>query len=350
MERVVVAMSGGVDSSLAAALILEAGYEAVGVTMKLLPGERPSYGCCGSTEDMLDAKKVCGKLGIRHYAVPFEKVFDEAVLRAFAEETRRGRTPNPCVECNRRVKFGALLELARRLGARRIATGHYARVLRVPGEEPRLLRGADDGKDQSYFLYALTQKELRAALFPVGEMSKLEVRDRCRELELPTADKPQSQDLCFSPSGLRPKGEPGDVRDSEGRLLGRHCGLPRYTVGQRKGLGLGKQGNPRAGRMYVTGMDLKTNTLVVGESARTGGLRFLAGGLSWTRPAHAQRRAAGARIRYRAPIVSAELVPAGGDRMEVRLGEAQRAIAPGQACVFYDGNEVLGGGTIEEAL
>ncbi|MFA5138132.1 MAG: tRNA 2-thiouridine(34) synthase MnmA [Elusimicrobiota bacterium] len=344
MPRIVVAMSGGVDSSVAAALLAEAGYETVGVTLRLL----------GSPVHVEDARRVCSSLGIRHEVVDSRQRFERSVSGPFVREYLRGRTPVPCVECNRRVKFGQLLPMARALGAESLATGHYARLDRAGGAV-RLLAAADGRKDQAYFLHRLTQSQLRRALFPLGGMDKASVRRKARSLGLENADKADSQDVCFIPGGdyrsfvSRRSGRspaPGEVRDRDGRVLGRHQGLSCYTVGQRKGLGLASRAP-----LYVTRLDAATNTLVVGTEKETFSARFRVGRLSWTRPGAAPwGRPVSVRVRHRARLRPASCARLGPRGAEVRLFEPERAVAPGQSAVFYDGEEVLGGGTIEEVL
>ncbi len=355
MKRVVVAMSGGVDSSVAAALVSEAGHEAVGVTLKLASGPPTGFGCCGSPRDIDDARRAAGRIGISHYVLDFEEIFERAVVGPFVSEYLSLRTPNPCVECNRKVKFGVLLRLARAWGAAGVATGHYARVERTGDARARfpfrLLRGVDEEKDQSYFLSGLTQEELPHLLFPVGAMRKDEVRARARSLGLCTADKPESMDVCFIPGrdhgaflrdrGGRPSGagKTGAIRDDEGRLLGEHKGLAGFTIGQRKGLGLA------GGPWYVSELDGATNTLIVGPEERTRRGEFEVADLRWTR-GEPQGHELQVRIRHRGRLCPARWENLGEGRVRVTLAEPQRAVAPGQAAVFYRGDEMLGGGTI----
>lgn len=345
MTRIVVAMSGGVDSSVAAALVHEAGHEAVGVTLKLASGPPTGFGCCGSARDIDDARRAAGRIGIPHYVLDFEDVFERAVVEPFVSEYLNLRTPNPCVECNRKVKFGLLLRLARAWGAAGVATGHYARIEEAPGGARRLLRGADEEKDQSYFLCGLTQEELPHLLFPVGHLRKEEVRARARALGLCTAEKPESMDVCFIPDRdhgafLRRRfaQESGDIRDDGGRLLGVHQGLSAFTIGQRKGLGLA------GGPWYVSRLDGETNTLVVGPDEETYRSEFQVQGVRWTRGEPDGPQAL-VRIRHRGRLCPARWEHSGGGIL-VRLSEPQRALTPGQAAVFYRGEEMLGGGTI----
>ena len=370
--RVVAAMSGGVDSSVAAARLVEQGHEVIGATMRLLPMNGAGFGCCGSPRDLSDAAAVCGVLGIPHYVLDMAAVFDRTVIAPFVDAYRAGRTPNPCVECNRSVKFGYLLRLAVAWGADAVATGHYARIV-----DGKLYEAKDTAKDQSYFLYALGPRDLGQILFPIGDLSKTEVRARARALGLPTAEKAESQEICFvgggdyrgfiaarggpdpgqggpdpGQGGPDPGcGGPGDVFDTAGRKVGRHSGLAGYTVGQRKKLGcLKRPGGARARALYVVKLDAGSNTVVVGSEAeaRSGGL--VAAGLSWTGGIPVAPCRARVRVRHRHPPAEARLEPAGEGRVRVLFEEPQRAVAPGQAAVFYRDGEVLGGGTIEEAL
>jgi tRNA-specific 2-thiouridylase len=351
-ERVVVGLSGGVDSSVAAALLVEQGLEVVGLTLHLA-GDASR--CC-SLEEAEDARRVAERLGIRCYVVNESERFRREIMEPFADAYLAGRTPLPCVACNRRFKFGRLLERARALGASRVATGHYARSDVDGSGRRRLRRGRDAAKDQSYFLFALGQTELAGAVFPLGELSKGEVRERARALGLPTADKPESQELCFVPDGdpaaavgrLRPGALPGEgeVVDEAGRVLGRHAGVHRFTVGQRRGLRLA------AGRpLYVTGLDAARNRVVVGgaEALAAPGARLEA--VSWVAggPPPGRLRAR-VQVRYRDPGEEAdvELDDRGGAC--VRFARPVRAVSPGQAAVFYRDDVVLGGGWIAGRL
>ncbi len=349
--KAVVAMSGGVDSSVAAALMVERGYDAVGVTLKLLPRVETGFGCCGSPADIDDARRVCETLGIPHYVLELSDLFEDKVIKPFVRSYLSARTPNPCVECNRSLKFGYLLGLAEAWGCERVATGHYARE-----KDGRLYKAVDERKDQTYFLYSLTPRELSRVAFPVGELVKDEVRARARALGLKTADKPESQEICFVPARdyrafvagrdeaqAAPALSDGPIRDaSSGKELGRHDGLAGYTVGQRKGLGL-SGGEPR----YVVRLEPETNTLVVGGAAQASSRGVTAAGASWTSgQAPEGPLRASVRIRHRHAPAAASLTPLPGGAVSVAFDEPQRAAAPGQAAVFYDGELVLGGGTI----
>lgn len=350
MSRVMVAMSGGVDSSVAAALMQQAGHEVLGVTMTLSPSDtRPTpaaRGCC-SVWDVNDAEKVAWKLGIRHYVFNLRDEFEKHVIGNFLEEYARGRTPNPCSRCNSHIKFDHFLDRARMLGADFIVTGHYARLRRDAGTgRMRLLRGRDRRKDQSYVLAGLRQEQLQHVRFPVGEHTKERIREIARDLGLGVADKAESQDLCFVPDGdtagfLRRhlgEGTPGPILDADGRELGRHHGLQYYTVGQRKGLGI-QTATPR----YVVQLDVRQNAVVVGEADQVLEREMVVSDVNWLAQPTGR-----ARVQYRStsPGDLATLTP-GDEGLVVRFDRPQRALTPGQNAVFYRRDEVLGGGVIE---
>ncbi|MFH1647029.1 MAG: tRNA 2-thiouridine(34) synthase MnmA [Chloroflexota bacterium] len=351
--RVVVAMSGGVDSSVAAALLKEEGHEVIGVTMQLWPRDtengRGSKGCCG-LEAIDDARRVAYKLGIPHYVMDFREVFARRVIDEFGREYRTGRTPNPCVLCNRRIKFDVLRERARELGADFIATGHHARV-ESDGGTCLLKKGADARKDQSYFLGQLSREQLRHAMFPVGRLTKARVREIAAGLGLAVAEKPESQEICFVPDDdyavflrdyLTQDAQPGPIVDGRGNRLGEHKGIASYTIGQRRGLGIAA-GEPR----YVTAIRPETSTVVVGTKEETYGTGLVAGDLAWLAiDPPEQPIEVKARVRYRHPEAEATVSPLGNDEVYVKFAEPQMAITPGQAVVFYDGDTVIGGGTI----
>jgi tRNA-specific 2-thiouridylase len=346
--RVVVGMSGGVDSSLAAALLVEQGYEVVGITMHLAG----SASRCCSLDDADDARRVAEQLGIRFYVANYTDEFRAEVMLPFADAYLAGRTPLPCATCNSRFKFAHLLARARALGAEWIATGHYARVGRDAGGRPTLHTARDPAKDQSYFLYGLAPAQLAQARFPLGELSKREVRERARALGLATADKAESQELCFVPDGdtgaaverLRPGRAPGagEIVDEAGAVVGRHAGVHRYTVGQRRGLGVGGA-QPR----YVKALDAARNRVVVtGRS----GLECRAGRVaraSWIAgEAPPGPFSACVRIRYRHEGAPARVTPHADGSVSLAFEAPVRALAPGQAAVFYEGDRVLGGGPL----
>jgi len=352
--RVIAAMSGGVDSAVCAALLVEAGYEVIGVTMRLghhdsaePTGERPS--CCGE-EGIFDARRVAHQLGIPFYPVNYERAFAKSVVDYFLNEYLHGRTPNPCLLCNQELKFGRLLELADELGAEYVATGHYARVVQRRGRFA-LLRGRDPHKDQSYVLFPITPSQLARTLFPIGEMTKSEVRAYARQRSLANADKAESQEICFIPDDnyrrflkerLGDVIEPGPIVNREGKVLGQHDGTPFYTVGQRKGLRLA---SPQP--LYVTEIRAKEKTLVVGNDDDLYATTFRAERVNWVsiEPPEEPIRAT-VQVRYRDTGAPATVIPLEGNRVEVRFDAPRRAITPGQAAVFYDGETLLGGGWI----
>ena len=352
--KTLVAMSGGVDSSVAAALLVEAGHEVVGVTLKQwedADGNLPTAGCC-TVGDAEDARRVAAQLDIPYYVLDYVDEFRQAVVEPFGRDYLAGRTPNPCVECNRKVRFNALLERTTELGCDRLATGHYARIGWHPSGY-QLLRGIDRDKDQSYVLYMLTQEQLAKLRLPVGELTKPEVRAHAARLNLRTAHKPDSQEICFVGDGnyrdfLRQQfpetSSPGVVVDIEGNELGTHEGTAGFTIGQRKGLGVAVQE-----KKYVVDIDSVSRTVVIGdaEDLLAAGcvvedVTFVAG----RAPVSPQIEV---KVRYRAQPEPATLRQ-GLHGWEVQFSEPQAAIAPGQAAVFYQGDQVVGGGTIERPL
>ena len=354
--RVVAAMSGGVDSSVAAALLAEQGYDVVGITLQLYDhgaavGRR---GACCAGQDIRDARRVADRLAIPHYVLDYEQRFARAVMDDFADSYRRGETPIPCVRCNQRVKFHDLLGTARDLGADALVTGHYVR--RVDGiAGPELHRAADRDKDQSYFLFATTRGQLAQLHFPLGTMDKTETRRHAARLGLPVADKAESQDICFVPTGhysrvvekLRPgAAEPGDIVHLDGRVLGRHRGIIHYTIGQRRGLGIGG-GEP----LYVVALEADRQRVVVGPQAALACDYIDLREVNWLgdgAPAGQAVRVA-VKLRSTQPLAPATVRLDATGRCAVVLDRPQEGVAPGQAAVFYDGDRVLGGGWIVAA-
>lgn len=355
--RVVVAMSGGVDSSVAAALLVEQGYDVVGMMMRLWSeetvGGRVFNRCC-TPDQMADARRIADKLGIPFYVLDTKEVFRSTIVEYFIDQHRKGLTPNPCLECNRHIRFEFLQQNALALDAQYLATGHYARIRQTPAGEFQLLKGLDDNKDQSYVLSVMGQEQLRHAMFPIGEYIKPDVRRLAERFGLPTASKHDSQDLCFLGDGdyrrfLRQHAPDvmtvGPIVRRDGSILGEHQGLANYTIGQRKGLGV-----QAAEPLYVIGMNPYRNALIVGTADELGGRRLTASRVNWVSgvtpdaPFEAE-----VKIRYKARPVPARVTPLGDDRVEVEFGEPLRDITPGQGAVFYKGDVCLGGGIIDRA-
>jgi tRNA-specific 2-thiouridylase len=368
--KIAVAMSGGVDSSAAAAILQEQGHELVGFTMQLWNQRRgisvdengePLPSRCCSLDDVYDARRVAEELGFPFYVLNLEKEFERDVVQPFVNSYLNGETPIPCVACNSRLKFASLDKLAVSLGCEKVATGHYARVeFDEAANRYRLLRGQDPNKDQSYFLWELTQDQLSRALFPLGEMSKPDARDAARRNDLAVAEKKESQEICFVPDGdysgfidryleaeqqtNRLPGE-GEIVTSSGVVLGTHTGIHRYTIGQRRGIGI-SDSRP----LYVLNVDAANNRVVVGYDDELSSDEFTAAGVNWIafdNPAAPIR--AEVRVRYRHTAAPSTITPLPGNRARVTFDESQRAITPGQATVFYRGDEVVGGGWIVKA-
>ena len=359
-RRVLAALSGGVDSAVAAALLVEAGYEVIAISMLLAGNAEGRDGGCCSIDDFQDARRVAEQLGIPYYVLNLKDVFRSKVIDVFTDEYLRGRTPNPCLLCNRDLKFDLLWQRARELDAHYVATGHYARVT-YDGTDNRyqLLRAVDQRKDQSYFLFTLSQAQLARTLFPVGRLTKDEVREKARAIGLRVAEKPESQDICFVPDGnyarfieqrltaaQRAQVTPGEIVDHEGRVVGSHDGVHRFTVGQRRGLGLGGLAEPQ----YVTHIDADRGRVVVGTKLQLMTRGLTASGVSWVEGVPTQEMNAKVKIRYRHPAIPSRIIPHADGRAEVWFRESCPAVTPGQAAVFYDGERVLGGGWIEKAL
>lgn len=354
-RRIAVAMSGGVDSSVAAALLRKEGHELIGITVKLQECHeaRASRSCCG-VDAIARARAVAEQLGIQHYVLDCVSDFREQVLRPAWDEYAAGRTPNPCLLCNERIRFGSLLRWARQLGASLLATGHYARVTSSTGGLPSLLRGVDPGKDQSYFLAGLTREQLRSAVFPVGHLRKQEVRELARTMNLPSAETRDSQDACLVGPGqsfgemlrqcFHAESRTGFIVDSAGLVLGRHAGIHHYTVGQRKGLAI-----KSTARHWVKAIRADDGTVVVTDDERdlcSGWL--VASGLNWLEEGCSERLArCDVQVRYRHTAEPASVERTGPDAVRLVFERPVRAVTPGQAAVLYDGDRVLGRGWIQ---
>jgi tRNA-specific 2-thiouridylase len=367
---IAVAMSGGVDSSVASAILKNQGHSIVGFTMqlwnqrrRLSPDGEPQPSRCCSLDDVYDARLVATEMGFPFYVLNLEEEFERAVVRPFVEDYLSGRTPIPCVSCNTKLKFARLVKVAQEVGANQVATGHYARVEYNQTTQRYILKkGRDLSKDQSYFLFEMTQKQLAAAVFPLGDMTKAQVRELAREFGINTAEKPESQEICFVPDGNyagfvedyaksemgldaanSPAMAEGKITTTDGQIVGEHGGLHKFTIGQRKGIGIAAP-DP----LYVVKIDVPLNQLVVGRKDELLGKSFTANGVNWisiappTEPVRAS-----VRIRYRAVEAPATITPLSGGEVRVDFDEGQAAITPGQAAVFYDDDAVVGGGWIK---
>jgi len=356
-RRVLAALSGGVDSAVAAALLVEAGYEVIAISMLLAGNAEGHDGGCCSIDDFQDARRVAEQLSIPYYVLNLKDAFRSRVIDVFTTEYLQGRTPNPCLLCNRDLKFDLLWQRACELAADFVATGHYARVVSDQSNRRyQLLRGIDQHKDQSYFLFTLNQAQLSRTLFPVGHLTKNEVREKARELGLKVAEKTESQDICFVPDGdyarfiegrLSTKQvKTGEIFDQDGHVLGTHEGIHRFTVGQRRGLRLGGLSEPR----YVTHIDAQSGQVTVGTKKQLSARGLIAKDVNWIGGGQTEEVRAMVKIRYRHPAIPARVVPQNEGKADVWFEKVSPAVTPGQAAVFYDGEQVIGGGWIEGAL
>lgn len=351
-KRILVAMSGGVDSATTAAMLKNEGHEVIGVTMQLWDYGESEGGCC-SADEVCDARRVAYDLGIPHYVVNYMEEFRQYIVSDFVEKYENGKTPIPCILCNQFMKFDFLLNRALELGADYLATGHYARILNG-SEEFSLAKGVDTNKDQSYFLFTLRSEHLKRLLFPLGDKTKPEVRNIAKQLGVKVADKSESMGVCFITGGsykefLEPytrKGkQPGEIVDTEGNFLGEHNGISNYTVGQRRGLGIAA-GKP----LYVVKVDAKNNRIVLGEEKDLYSSKLKADNVSWVNVPSSGSFRIEAKIRYRHEGSQATVTAGSDNTAEICFDKPQRAITPGQAVVFYDGDVLLGGGWISEVL
>ncbi|MGH2711065.1 MAG: tRNA 2-thiouridine(34) synthase MnmA [Actinomycetota bacterium] len=353
MSKVLVAMSGGVDSSVAACLLAEQGHDVLGSHLKLVHTGGVEHGCCGPSAEA-DARAVADVGGFPFELADMSEVFEERIVEDYVVEHEAGRTPNPCVRCNERIKFGAFLDRAEELGSDFVATGHYVRTSEDARGRWHLSRGLDPSKDQSYVLAGLTQAQLARSIFPVGGQTKAETRAHAVRFGLPVADKPDSQDLCFAPAGdagafVEARAphliREGELVDSDGRVVGSHEGTHRFTIGQRRGLGVST-----GERTYVLEVDAPANRVVVGPAALLTRPGLIAGAVNWIPERPDGPFEARVKIRYRGEEVEAVVEPAGAGGARVEFRSPQPAVTPGQAVVFYAGDQVVGGGTIERAL
>ena len=356
-ERVVIAMSGGVDSSVAAAILKDEGYDVIGISMQIWDYSAENtdkFGTCCSLNDINDARRVAEKLGIPFYVLNLEEEFKKNVVDYFVSEYIKGRTPNPCVPCNQRLKFDALLNYAVKIGASKVATGHYAKVVEEKGRY-FIKRGVDKSKDQSYFLFNLSHEQLKRAVLPLGDYTKSDIRRMAKTFGLNVAEKEESQEICFVPDNnyedfIRKRVdeyriEEGEVVTTDGEVIGRHRGLPFYTIGQRKGLGISYE-RP----LYVSEIDVENNRLIVGESDSVVKREFIVENVNWSIPQLITSIRALVQIRYRHNASEAEINLTNNNTVKVIYDEPQRAITPGQAAVFYLEDTLIGGGWIKEVI
>lgn len=344
-ERVVIAMSGGVDSSTAAYILLKQGYEVIGISMKLPNMTEISEGSCCGVQGIDDARQVAQKLSIPFYVLDYEKEFKDKVIDYFCKEYKNGKTPNPCIICNEKIKFGSLLDKSKNLGAKYLATGHYAKIEYI-NKRWVLKKGKDKEKDQSYFLFSLSQKQLSHIIFPLGNYTKVAIMKLAKKIGLKVYNKKSSQEICFIPQNYRKflkenigEQKPGLIINKNGKTIGKHQGIAFYTIGQRKGIGAHKK------PYYVVAINKKENNIMIDENNELYKDELIAENVNWiselTNPVKV-------KIRYKHPETYAKILPLSNDKVKIKFDSSQRAITPGQAVVFYDDDIVIGGGWIEK--